>query len=185
MRRSAYILLLAALFVGAAQGLNAIGFWKTAGLPEPRGYVAQGLIFLALLFVLQNLLFDPYLKVLEQREADTKGKRGRAEHTRAEAEKILERYREKITETRAKALREKELRALEAEEEERKLLKIAKDEASENMKKKLAEIRDEADSALRELHASVEPLAADIVRQTLKISPRGEQLRLLENTSET
>jgi F0F1-type ATP synthase membrane subunit b/b' len=184
MRRSAYILLLAVLFFGAAQGLNAIDFWKIAGLPEPRGYLAQGFIFLSLLFLLQNTLFDPYLRVLEERASETTGKKAKAEQTRAEAEKMIARYRAGIAEARVMGTKERELRGIAAEEEERKLLQGAKGRANEQLKVRIEEIRGEADRARGDLRASVEPLATDIVRQTLGISPKGEQLRLLEGVSE-
>lgn len=168
MRRSAYILFLGILFFGFAQLLQTIGFWKIAGLAEPRGYLMQGFLFLGLLFVLQNTLFEPYLRVLQEREAETSGKRARAEKTRLEAEEMIGRYRNSISEARVKAAKERERHGLAAEEEERGALKAAKDRANTELRERVEQIRNEADQARAELVSSVEPLASEIVRQVLR-----------------
>jgi F0F1-type ATP synthase membrane subunit b/b' len=168
MRRSGYIFFLAALFLAVAAGLHAADFWKVAGLPVPHGYVAQGLLFLALLFLLQNTLFDPYLTVLEERERQTTGKRGMAERTLQDAEGMLTRYRRTISEAEREAVKERESRALAAEEEERRLLAETKRRANDDFRRTMEEVRGEADRAKSELGGSISPLAADIVRKVLR-----------------
>lgn len=179
MRRSAYIFLLAILFYGAAAGLDAVDFWGVVGLPEPHGYKAQGFIFLALLFVLQNTLFEPYVRVLEERQAETVGKKAKAEEARLKAEEMLAKYRLSIREARAKAAREREEREIAAEEEERQLLRVAKEKANAEFRDRVAAISKEADGVRGELVTSIEPLATDILTQVLKDSPSGRRLRLV------
>jgi F0F1-type ATP synthase membrane subunit b/b' len=171
MRRSAYIFLLGILFLGTAQVLSLIGFWKVAGLPEPHGYIAQGFVFLGLLFVLQNTLFDPYVRVLDEREEQTVGKRAKAERTRVEADEKIVLYRNAITEARTRATKEREQHALRAEDEERAALRAAKERANAELEVRTDEIRRETDEARATLSGSVRPVAADIVQQVLRTAP--------------
>jgi F-type H+-transporting ATPase subunit b len=171
MRRSAYIPLLGIVFFGVAKFLNAIDFWKVAGLRDPHGYLTQGFIFLGLLFVLQNLLFEPYVRVLEERHEQTVGKKMKAEQTRLEAEGMIAKYRDAVSNARNRAAIERERRGLEAEGEERQVLKAAKDLANADLRERVAQIQSEAEVARLDLRAQTAPLASDIVQQAKRTSP--------------
>jgi len=65
IRRSAYIFVLLGLFLGVAKGLHTVGFWSFAGLPEPHGYEWMGVLFLGVLFLLQNVEMNPVCPTLQ------------------------------------------------------------------------------------------------------------------------
>jgi F0F1-type ATP synthase membrane subunit b/b' len=170
MRHSAYILVLGILFFGVARVLSAVGFWSVIGVTEPHGYVTQGMIFLALLFLLQNTVFDPILGVLEERDAQTRGKRSEAEKTRGEAEKKIAQYRDSIVAARHRAARERERQGIDGEEAERAVLRSAKERAGQDLKERVAEIHMNADRTRKELNPSVEALAGDMVAKIMNRS---------------
>lgn len=167
IRRSGYIFVLAVLFLLAAKGLQAVGFWKFAGLAEPHGYEVQGLIFLALLFVLHNFLFAPYLDVLAERDAQTVDKKERAEKTRVDADTMIETYRQKTHEAYLEAVRNREHLALEAEEEERKRILQAKSEGNAVFSTEVERIHKEMTQARKDLEPQVAPLAKELMEQIL------------------
>lgn len=170
MRKSGYILVVAVLFFLVAKGLKAIDFWGLVGLAEPHGFLIQGFVFLVVLFVLQNALFEPYLKVMEEREAQTSGKRQQAEKTRQEAQAMIEKYQKTIEEVRLRAVKERELKGLEAEEEEQKRILRAKDEARNRFMSFMKELEQETQNAQSGLKNSIDLLSTDIVNQVLQES---------------
>ena len=144
-----------------------MGFWSFAGLPEPHGYEWMGVLFLGVLFLLQNGLFAPYLKVLEERESETVVKKRKAEKTFEEANLMIAQYRRAIEETRLAAIREREQRALMAEEEERRSVTSAKQRASEEMKKSGVRLAAEEERTRKELRVSVPSLAEEITSRVM------------------
>ena len=170
IRRLAEVCFIAALFLGVAWVLKTVGFWSKAGLPEPHGYEVQGLVFLAVFFLLATFLFDPYVRLFGEREAQTVGKKEAAEKSRAEAEARIARYRKSIEETRLRAIREREQIALAAEEEERRKLSRARVEGNEAVVQSVMQLSSEATKTREELKAHVAPLANDIVARVLERS---------------
>jgi len=186
IQRNIYIVLLAILFFGVEKALNwkdlwglfgAPHFWALAGLPQPYGYLTQGFIFLILLFVLQNGLFDPYLKMIEEREAQTTGKRQRAEKIKEEAKQMIEKYQQAIEEARLRATKERELRGLQADEEEQKQLKAAKEKAQEVYLTSLTQTEREAKLASETLEGSLQSLASVIVTTVMEGQANSGQIR--------
>ncbi|MFH1263269.1 MAG: ATP synthase F0 subunit B [Pseudomonadota bacterium] len=185
MRRSAYIFILAALFFGFARFLDSVGFWKLAGLPEPHGYLIQGFLFLGVLLVLQNTLFEPYVRILDEREEQTTGKRAKAEKSRSDADGMIARYRASITEARKGATTERERQALQAEDEERRELAAAKGRANVELKVQVEKIRKESDSARTALKKTIEPLTAQIVAQVMGGAQKQYELDFAESAPDT
>jgi F0F1-type ATP synthase membrane subunit b/b' len=167
MKKSGYILVLWLLFLAVAKLLDAVGFWHFVGLERPHGYVVQGSIFIAVLFVLQNFLFEPYLRVLNEREAQTTGKVALAEKTRLDAEGRLKEYRQKIEETWLQATRQREHEGLKADEEEQTKIAEAKDLAKRNLQTAVNQIQKESNSARDQLQASIETVTEEIVSNVL------------------
>lgn len=170
MRRNLYIFILAALFLGAARILHSINFWGLIGLPSPHGFEIQGLLFLGTLFVLQNFLFDPYIQVLEQREDKTTHQKERAEKTRQDAEKMIEKYKKSISDVRIRATLERERIALEAEAKEKETILAAKKEGNQRIVETTAKIETDSERVKKDLSTQVDAIAGEIVQRISAVS---------------
>ena len=180
IRRNIYIVVLLFLFLAFSRLLHIVDFWGFAGLSTPQGFEAIGLLFFATLFVLQNGLFGPYLRVVEEREAQTTEKKKLAEKTRLEAEERIARYHRAIDEARLRALRERETRAIQAEEEEQKLLMKAKAEGNEKVRAAVRRLEEEVKRTWEDLHGSsgsVPQLVSEIVDQVMAGGKKGTATR--------
>jgi F0F1-type ATP synthase membrane subunit b/b' len=173
MKRSGYIFILAALFLAVAQLLYRFHFWAFAGLPEPRGYVYQGLLFLTTTLLLQNTLFGPYLAVLEERDNQTVHKKAKAEKIREESERMMNEYRRGIEAARLRATAERERLALAAEQEERDRLKAAREKAGKDLSARVEALEGESGRLRPELRGQVEGIAQDILNQVVASNLRG------------
>ena len=181
MKRNVYILILAFLFWGVARLLAHFDFWNLVGLPEPYGYLFQGLLFLGTVFLLQNALFDPYLRVLEERETQTVHKKADAEKERDRAERMVTEYRKVLDETRVRAVMARESDLLAAEEEERRRLKAARERANREVATELEALEGELKQLKPELFSEVDGLARDILNQALTPKTAGPGLRPKNN----
>jgi F-type H+-transporting ATPase subunit b len=170
MKRNGYIVALLLLFWGATELLNRVDFWGKDNLQRPHGYFIQGLIFLALLFVLQNFLFNPYLRVLDERDARTIGKKGAAERTKEEAAEILRQYRAELDNARVRALREREGVGIAADEEERRQVAEAKAQAREKFETASEKTQEETTTAREALQRSMHELSSEIVSRVLTVN---------------
>jgi F0F1-type ATP synthase membrane subunit b/b' len=167
MLRSGYIFILAILFVGVVILLKELHFWAAVGLSEPAGYLWQGFLFLGLLLFLQNALFNPYLRALEEREEQTIHKTKRAEATQQDAEAMVESYGTQLEEARHRGIRERERIALAAEGEEKETLARVKQEGQEGFRKSLEALEAEEKAAHQKLKTAQTSLAQDILAQVL------------------
>jgi len=167
IRRNSYIFVLAVLFFLFAHALDAIGFWGFAGLPEPHGYRWQGGLFLIFLFIGQNWIFGPYLRVLEEREAQTTRKKAAAEKVEAGAREDQRRYLAAMHEADHRAARTREEQVEQAEAEARAAVSQAREASHRRQEEFLREIEAEGDGARRDLQAAVPSLSQWIVEQTL------------------
>ncbi len=185
IKRILDIVIIGGCFSGIAYGLHVVGFWKRAGLAEPHGYVVMGFLFLGMFFLLTEFLFHPYLEVMEEREAQTTGKRKQVEKTRAEADAMIAQYQSRMEEASLRAIRDREQVALAAEEEERKRLTSAKEFANESFSAALKNVERDRDSARRNLKGSVDPLALEIVERVLNQRNTRPPLRVVAGAQET
>lgn len=172
IRKSGYILVLTVLFSGVAYAMKTWGwalFQKNFGLPAPQGYVTQGFVFLAFLFILQNTLFAPYIRIYEERDLQTTKKKEGAARTEEEAQKHFGKYQRAIEDARLRAIREREKMGLNAEAEERLAVVAAREEAGRTLAADLSRISKESVQAKEGLLHSVGDLAEVIVSQVIGI----------------
>src|SRR6185503_15414388 len=73
-----------------------------------RTFVVQMILFGFLILVLKPLLFDPVLKVFEEREKRTEGARAEAREMQEEAGELLTRYEKKMEQVNQVAAEERE-----------------------------------------------------------------------------
>lgn len=98
----------AAPIVALAFALLATGEAQASGdqlvlVPEPAKLIALILLFTALVFPLNALIFQPIFRVMDAREEKTAGTRKRADQIVADADAMLERYEHSIREVRRDA----------------------------------------------------------------------------------
>lgn len=130
----------------------------------------QGGIFLGLMFVLQQLLFKPWLEVQAARAEKIDGAFALAEKLEASATEKEAQYAADLGAAREKAMakRSSVRKAKEAEGEE--LLSAARREAADTLTREKARLGEEADKARAALDARIDELANSI---TAKVLGRG------------
>ena len=123
--------------------------------------------FLAVIFGLKIILFDPMMAYLEERHTATLGVKQNAGEllARAEAqvsvfEKAVEKARQEITEFRTE-------RRAEANTEYQRLIAVSRQQAEAKVSAALAEMHQDAEAARKVLAASADALATDIAQQAL------------------
>lgn len=163
IRKNLHILIIAIVFYGATVGLDAVGFWQKVGLPAPQGYVFQGFLFLAFYFVLSNMFFSPYIAVMHEREERTSGKRRACEATQEKADQLMAKYKGAIEEARLRAIQERELAALRAEDEAKAQVDAARKKASQDLAQAKSALAQEIVSAKQGVDKAAGEVAREIV----------------------
>ena len=124
--------------------------------------------FLALIFILNILLFRPLLKIFKERETTVKGS--------LDAAKDMDRKKEEGIEMMTRELTAARLRAKEAFEKlredglnsQKSMLADAEAQASAMLQRAREELRSESDKARTALKAETDKFAEDIVRKLVK-----------------
>ena len=94
-------------------------------------FVLQMLLFASLIVVLRPLLFDPVLRVFEERERRTDGARQSARQMQEEAGALLSRYEQELAKVHEVARQERDRARAETVRMEAELLAQARQSASE------------------------------------------------------
>jgi F-type H+-transporting ATPase subunit b len=123
--------------------------------------------FLILMYLLNRLLFQPMLRILEERRERTEGRQEQAGRVDAEAEAVLAEYEKRILEAKTEADRVRADLIRKGEAERQKLLDAAGAEAEKTLAEIRARVRGEADEARRALQGEADRLAADAAERIL------------------
>jgi F-type H+-transporting ATPase subunit b len=121
--------------------------------------------FLVLLYILNIILFRPFLRVLKEREASTKGFMDEARGMLEKKDQLLEDMKRDFSEAAAKAREEFEKLRGEGLDRQREMLSKAGGESSALMEKARGELQAAADKARAELRSDVENFSDEIVRK--------------------
>ncbi|HET8564031.1 MAG TPA: ATP synthase F0 subunit B [Candidatus Binatia bacterium] len=103
--------------------------------------VIQIILFLGLWYALNNLLFRPYLRLLEEREGRTEGVRRETADLEREGQRLRDEYEERIAEARESGRVAKERILDQAREQRERLLSGAREEAANILERVRGEIR--------------------------------------------
>ncbi len=122
---------------------------------------------LLLMFVLNNMLYKPMRRMLEERESKMSGIREDIEKFERNAESLLESFNRKLAEARKKGQEERERLKQEAREEERQLIEASSTEAESKKEQLMAELTSQIDAAKKELLAKAEAFAVEIAQKLL------------------
>jgi F-type H+-transporting ATPase subunit b len=129
--------------------------------------MVQALLFLALAWVLKPLLFDPMLRVFEERELRTDGARAEARELEERAGDLLERYEREYERVTRVASEERERIRSETSKLEAEILSEARDRATRLVDDGRLAIAGQVTALKVELERQFTRLAKDIAHAVL------------------
>ncbi len=130
-------------------------------------FIIQLVSFFVLAYLLNRLLFEPFGRLLEEREQRTAGDKDLAASGREEAQRMNERYEQELKASRAQAQVAAEEVRSQARVDEAAILEKAREEAASNLavlRKEVWQSRDEARSSLK---SQSEEMANEMVKAVL------------------
>ena len=127
----------------------------------------QAVLFFALMFLLDPLLFQPVLKIFEEREKRTEGAKGEAREMQEEAGELLRRYEGELEKINRVAAEEREKLRLETAKLEAQILEEARTVATRIVDEGRQQIEEELHSIRFDLGRESERIADDIVKRVL------------------
>jgi len=125
--------------------------------------------FLALLFILNIVLFKPLLKIFKEREDIVKGSLDAAKDMANRGEESIARLNKELAETRNKAKDVFEALKAEGLQNQKEVLSKAEAEASKVLEKAKADLKAEAEKARTTLRADVDKFSDEIVRKLVGV----------------
>ena len=129
--------------------------------------VYQIVLFVVLWLILNKLLFQPYLRLLEEREHKTTGAQHDSVDLEHEGAKLKAQYDEKIAQGQAAGYAAKEAINQDARQQREKILGQARDEASRTLDQVRQEVAAALEREKRLAAAEVSAVAADMVHKVL------------------
>ena len=130
-------------------------------------FLAQLALFTTFIVVLKPLLFDPLLRVFEERERLTDGAKVKAREMDEEAGKLLTRYEAELDKIRQEAGVERERLRREAASLEAQVLAEARADTARYLEEGKARIAAEVSVMRAEMEAAQPALAAEIAAKVL------------------
>jgi F-type H+-transporting ATPase subunit b len=129
--------------------------------------------FLVFWFIFKRLLFEPFLRLLSDRERTLKSLQERTELLLREGRAARQRREEELNGVRRQALLEREERRRQAEEQASEVLEEARVSAKDSLERVRAQIERELRVAEEQLGALGENLAAELAERVLGRSLHG------------
>lgn len=127
----------------------------------------QAIFFLGLWFVLNKLLFAPFLRLMEERERRTEGVRKETAALESEITRLRAEYDQGLAQARDAGYGAKEALLQEARQQRERLLAEAREEAAKTLERVRQEIRQELSKereiAAREAAVVAQEMAAKIL----------------------
>jgi len=130
-------------------------------------FLAQVVLFVAFITLLKPLLFDPLLRVFEEREKRTEGAKQEARTMDAEAGELLTRYEAELDKVRREAGIERERLRAEVAQVEARIMAEARAETARILDAGKARISAEVTELRKELEKTKPELAAQIASRML------------------
>src|SRR5215470_10114540 len=130
------------------------------------------LIILIFYFILRKLFFQPLLKVMAERDAQTIGAQKAAAAAQAAAAEKVKQYQEALKQARGKVYAEQEAARKKLLDERAAQLKDARSRASAEVGAAKQRVAKEFAAAGREVEGSVAELSVEIARRIVEAPPR-------------
>jgi len=135
--------------------------------PPDFSFVVQIVSFFILWLGLKRLAFDPFVALLEAREARTVGARKEAQHLTAAAQGAEAEYEQRVHEARQAAAADIDATRGATESEERRLLDVARTEAGVRLTDLRETLARQREAARASLAGEARGLADRIVEQVI------------------
>jgi len=135
--------------------------------------VPVALIVLVFFAVMRTLFFQPLLRVMAERDSRTLGAQKAAEAAQSAAAQKIKEYENALKEARAKVYAEQDATHKKMLQERAIFLKEMRTKAEADVAKGKERIEQEAESAKKEIAATVGTLAAEIARRVLQPTAPG------------
>jgi F-type H+-transporting ATPase subunit b len=142
-------------------------FGGAVNIDFDRSFAVQMVLFVFLWIVLKPLLFDPVLKVFEEREKRTEGARAEARQMQEEAGALLTKYENALQDVNKVAAQERERIRTETSKLEAEILGEARAVAASVLEEGRRKIESEVSSIRFDLGRESEKIASDIATQIL------------------
>lgn len=139
-------------------------------IPETVELVAGTIAFFLVFFVLWKFAFPRIGAMLRERTAKIQGEMEKAEHTRQEADKILEDYRTQLANARDEANQVIEEARKTAEQLRKDIQERAEKEAEATVARAQEEIRAERDRVFQELRGEIGEIAVELAERVVGAS---------------
>jgi F-type H+-transporting ATPase subunit b len=150
-------------------------------LPAANELIWGAVAFFVLLFLMYRTVWPQVNKAYQDRRANIEGKLEQAEKDRDEAERLLERYKERLAAAEDETQRILEDARANAERVRKDLLAKADADAERQLERARLAIRSERDQAIRQLRGEVGTLAVELATRVVGESlDRERQLRLVD-----
>ena len=124
-------------------------------------------LFVVLFFVANRLLFQPYLRLRERRQAGIEGARAEAERMSAEADAKLADYEKQLAGARARAHEEQRKIRTEAAAYDREVTDKARTQAAKALEEAQAVVRNQTEAARADLLPRSQMLARSMASRLL------------------
>lgn len=131
------------------------------------GMLVLLVLFVALIFPVNKLIFRPIFKVLDEREERIDGARARAGEVSEQADGVLARYDEAVAGARTAAAEALKGRLSEARDSKKSATAAARSEAEAQMERARSEISTSLEAARSELRPRAEELAQAAAERVL------------------
>ena len=132
-------------------------------------FFVLALNFLAVLFILNIILFKPLLKIFKEREDIVKGSLDAVKDMANRREESIARMNKELIETRNKAKDMFEALKAEGLQNQKEVLSKAEAEASQILEKSKADLRAAAEKARTTLRAEVDKFSDEIVKKLVGV----------------
>lgn len=129
--------------------------------------IYQVILFVVLWLILNKLLFQPYLRLLEEREHKTTGAQHDSVDLEHEGAKLKAQFDEKMAQGQAAGYAAKEAINQTARQEREKILSQARDEATRALEQVRQEVATAMELEKQLAAAEVSAVAADMVNKVL------------------
>jgi len=137
-----------------------------------RTFLVQMVIFAALIVVLKPLLFDPVLRVFQERERRTEGAREDARQMQEEAGELLQEYERALARVRQVASEERERVRFDTRRLEAQIMQEATVAAAEIVQEGRSKIAAEVAGMQKDLDAQATAIAQEMAARVLGRSVR-------------
>lgn len=154
----------------SSMATSALGMWHGGGgidIDFDVTFIAEMVLFFLLIVILKPLMFDPVLKIFEQREQRTEGARAEARQMQEKAGELLGKYESELERVNQVASQERERLRSETAKLEATIVNEAREVVTRIAEDGRRRIESEVEKTRQDLARRSEQLASELAQRTL------------------